>query len=223
MSDSRLGGLRPTEEKRVERTHRGARNDKIASSCWLRSWPALVAALVFMMAGMAGTTKGQDAASITGTVTDKTGSPIGDADVNLTDTRTASTYQAKTGSYGAYLFSRVAPRRGYPLTISKDNFKTFTVSNLYLAVATTRTQDVVLELGSITQKVEVTSEGSVSLNTTDSTIGNNFDMRAVASLPNQFRGNAAALLRLQPAVVSADTQNNVDDQGLSRNGAVAGA
>jgi hypothetical protein len=63
----------------------------------------------------------------------------------------------------------------------------------------------------------------VSLDTTDSTIGNNFDLRAVSSLPNQFRGDVANLLRLQPGVVSADSQNNLDDQGGSRNGAVTGA
>lgn len=185
---------------------------------WL-SRLVIVAALVCFV----GSVRGQDVASITGTVSDKTGAPISDADVKLTDTRTGAAYEAKTGSYGAFLFSRVAPGPGYSLTVSKDNFKTFSVTNLYLAVASTRTQDVVLELGSITQKVEVTSEGSVSLNTTDITIGNNFDIRAVTSLPNEFRGNAANLLRLQPAVVSADTQNGVDDNGLSRNGAVAGA
>ncbi len=85
-----------------------------------------------------------------------------------------------------------------------------------LAVATTRTQDVQLSVGTITQTVEVKSEGSVSLDTTDATIGNNFDLRAVSSLPNEFRGDVANLLRLQPGVVSADSQNNVDDNGGSQ-------
>jgi hypothetical protein len=186
-------------------------------------WVLRLAATLAVLAGSCMVGLAQDVASVIGTVTDKTGAAVSDADVKLTDTRTGAVYESKSGVYGAYQFSKIAPGPGYLLTVSKDSFKTFSVSNLYLAVATTRTQDVVLEVGSITQKVEVQSEGSVSLNTTDITIGNNFDMRAVASLPNEFRGNAANLLRLQPAVVSADTQNGQDDAGLSRNGAVAGA
>jgi hypothetical protein len=224
MKDIGVGVLSPAVEVRSERMGRGAgsRSNGVAGD-WLRLRIGFAAAFVFLMGCLVSGVKAQDVASITGTVADKTGAPISDADVKLVDTRTGSVYESKTGSYGAFLFSRVAPGPGYSLTVSKENFKTITVANLYLAVATTRTQDVVLELGSVTQKVVVTSEGSVSLNTTDITIGNNFDMRAVADLPNEFRGNAANLLRLQPGVVSADTTNKTDDNGLSRNGAVAGA
>jgi len=164
----------------------------------------------------------QELAGLVGTITDESGGAVSKATVTLTNTRTGSTLQAQTGDTGFYRFVQLAPGPGYELKVSKDGFKTTTISNLYLAVATTRTQDLQLAVGTVTQTVEVKSEGSVSLDTTDATIGNNFDLRAVSTLPNEFRGNAANLLRLQPAVVSADTSNNLDDQGLSRNGAVAG-
>jgi hypothetical protein len=180
-------------------------------------------ALVVILAGLSVGVRAQDVASITGTVTDKSGSAISDADVKLTDTRTGAVYESKTGSYGAYLFARVAPGPGYLLTVSKENFKTFSVSSLYLAVATTRTQDVVLELGSVSQKVEVSAEGSVSLNTTDTAIGNNFDMRAIESLPAEFRDNPAELLRLEPGVVSAQSPDGSADPSSSRDGSIAGA
>ena len=167
--------------------------------------------------------RSQELAGLVGTVTDASGAAITKAAVKLTNTRTGNVTQSQTGDTGYYRFVQLTPGPGYELTVSKDGFKSVTVSNLYLAVASTRTQDVELAIGSVTQTVEVQSEGSVSLDTTDSTIGNNFDLRAVSSLPNEFRGNAANLLRLQPAVVSADTANNVDDNGLSRNGSVAGA
>ncbi len=167
-------------------------------------------------------TRAQELAGLVGTVTDPSGGAIAKASVKLMNTRTGSSVDTETGETGFYRIVQLAPGPGYELTISKDGFKSVTVSNLYLAVATTRTQDVQLPVGVVNQTVEVKSEGSVSLDTTDSTIGNNFDLRAVSSLPNEFRGDAANLLRLQPAVVSADTSNNVDDNGLSRNGAVAG-
>jgi Carboxypeptidase regulatory-like domain len=166
----------------------------------------------------------QELAGLVGTVTDESGGAIGKATVTLVNTRTGTSLQSQTGDTGLYRFVQLAPGPGYELRFSKDGFKSVTISNLYLAVATTRTQDIQLAVGTVTQTVEVKSEGSVSLDTTDSTIGNNFDLRAVSSLPNEFRGNAANLLRLQPAVVSADTSSNpFDDNGASRNGAVAGA
>lgn len=166
---------------------------------------------------------GQELAGLVGTVTDESGGAVSKATVTLVNTKTGFTTQTQTGDTGLYRFVQLAPGPGYELRVSKDGFKSTTISNLYLAVATTRTQDIQLSIGTISQTVEVKSEGSVSLDTTDSTIGNNFDLRAVSSLPNQFRGDVANLLRLQPGVVSADSQNNLDDQGASRNGAVTGA
>jgi hypothetical protein len=164
----------------------------------------------------------QDVASVTGVVTDKSGGVMSGVDLKLVDTRTGAVYTAKTVGDGSYRFPKIPPGPGYTLIATRDGFATFTLSNLYLPVAITTTENITLEVGSVSAQIEVKSEGSVSLDTTDSTIGNNFDMRAVSDLPNEFRGNAANLLRLQPAVVSADTQNGLDDNGLSRNGAVSG-
>ena len=164
----------------------------------------------------------QEFAGLVGTVTDESGGAIGKAAVTLVNTRTGATMQSQTSDTGAYRFVQLAPGPGYDLKVSKDGFRSFTISNLYLAVATTRTQDIQLAIGTVTQTVEVKSEGSVSLNTSDSTIGNNFDLRAVADLPNEFRDDPANLLRLQPGVVSAQGGLNADPSG-SRDGAVAGA
>jgi len=164
----------------------------------------------------------QDVASLTGFVTDPSGGRVAGANLKLVDTRTGTVYEAKSGNDGSYKFPVVPPGPGYTLTASKDGFQSVTISNIYLAISSTRNQDVHLEVGAISQTVEVTSEGSVTLNTVDSTIGNNFDLRAVASLPNEFRDDPANLLRLQPGVVSAQGGVNADPSG-SRDGSVAGA
>src|ERR1700739_2490954 len=128
----------------------------------------------------------QEFAGLVGTVTDESGGAIGKAAVTLVNTRTGATMQSQTSDTGAYRFVQLAPGPEYELKVSRDGFRSITISNLYLAVATTRTQDIQLAIGTVTQTVEVKSEGSVSLDTTDSTIGNNFDLRAVADLPNEF-------------------------------------
>ena len=147
--------------------------------------------------------RAQDVASITGTVTDKTGAPVFDASVKLMDTRTGAVYESRTGSFGAYLFARVPAGPGYTLTISKDGFKTVSVSKLVLAVTETATYDVTLELGNVSQTIQVIANSGAALNTTDATIGDDIDTRRVAELPSLFRTNAAALLQLAPGVVGA--------------------
>src|SRR4029077_19285934 len=67
-----------------------------------RFWRHLrnVLAVVFLMSCLGVALEAQDVASITGTVVDKTGSAITDADVKLTDTRTGATFTTKTGTFG---------------------------------------------------------------------------------------------------------------------------
>ena len=221
MKTASVSAVRPAPLQRLEASERSRSKGRVFAGRCLRFVATLALLVTFLAAGA----KAQDVASITGTVVDKTGGPIADASVKLMDTRTGAAYESQTGSFGAYLFARVPPGPGYTLTISKQSFKTVTITSLYLAVATTRTQDVTLELGTVTQTVEVQSEGSVSLDTTDSTIGNNMDMRTIESLPAEFRDDPAALLRLEPGVVSAQSpnQNLATDPSGSRDGSVAGA
>ncbi len=219
MKNISMGVVRSGVEIRPEAMERGAGgNAKRSVGRW--SYFYCVMALVFLASCLAGGAKGQDVASITGTVTDKTGGAVSDAVVKLTDTRTASVYESKTGSFGAYLFSRVPAGQGYTVTVSKAGFKTVTISNLTLAVTETATYNVTLEIGDVSQTIEVSANAGVTLDTTDATIGNDIDTRRVAELPSLFRTNAAALLRLAPGVVAADDGGHEQDSQL---GSVTGS
>jgi carboxypeptidase family protein len=189
-----------------------------------------VAVLFAALCAFATATKAQNVAGVTGTVTDTTGAAVPGASITLLDTRTNNSYFGKTAGDGSYRINDVPPGPGYSLTVTKDGFQVFVINSLYLPVAAFTTQDVKLTLGTVQQKVEVKAEGSVTLNTTDTTIGNNFDMHAVENLPNEFRDDPAQLLRLQPGVVSAQSPAGAPGSGpgavdpnLTRDGAVAGA
>jgi hypothetical protein len=189
-----------------------------AQRAWRRLQGVLIATLLLSCLGVA--TTAQDVASITGTVVDKNGGAVSDADVKLTDTRTGATFQSKTGVFGAYQFSRVPAGAGYTVAFSKAGFKTTTISNVTLAVTETATYDVTLEIGEVTDKVEVSASAGLTLNTTDAAIGNDIDTRRVAELPSLFRTNAAALLQLAPGVVAADDNGHEADSQL---GSVTGS
>jgi hypothetical protein len=164
---------------------------------------------------------GQEVASLTGVVTDKTGAVLADATVTLVDTKTNASYQTKTNSVGAYTFPKILPGPGYKVTFSKEGFASVTVSDIYVAVGATHTQNAQLQVGELSQTIEVTGEGtSVSLNTTDTTVGNNFDMQLVHELPVAVRDNPTALLAFEPGVI---TTSSNDDPSGNRSGAVTGA
>jgi hypothetical protein len=164
----------------------------------------------------------QDVASLTGVVTDTSGAVVPGVAVKLVDTKTNETYETESNAVGAYSFARVPPGPGYRITFTKQGFNAVTVSDLYLGVNTTHTQNAQLTVGTTSTTVDVSAEGTaVSLNTNDATVGNNFDMNMVHELPVQLRDNPSALLRFQPGVVSA--QSDSDDPNASRDGSIAGA
>lgn len=163
----------------------------------------------------------QETASLTGVVTDPSGAVVPAADVKLVDTRTNASYRAKTTSNGSYSFPKLLPGPGYSLTISKQGFQTHTITDIYLGVDATHTQNAQLTLGKTSETVEVNSNGAtVSLDTTDTTVGNNFDMELVHELPVAVRDNPTSLLVYEPGVIAT---SGADDPGGNRNGAVTGA
>ena len=165
---------------------------------------------------------GQELASLTGVVSDNTGAVIPGASVTLTDTRTNANYKTETNSVGAYVFVKLLPGPGYKLTLNKDGFETLTISKIYVGVGTTTTQNGQMQLGKVTETVEVSGTSQpVTLDTTDATVGNNFDMRMVHELPIQNRDSPTALLALQPGVIASHASS--DDPISSRDGAITGA
>jgi hypothetical protein len=167
----------------------------------------------------------QDVASLTGVVTDTTGALVVGADVALVNTTTSASYHATTNSQGSYTFSNVPPGPGYKITFSASGFEPLEITDVYMNVANTRTQDVKLHAGNVNVAVEVSASSSdVTINTTDATVGNNFEVKLLNELPVQNRDSPAALFTLQPGVTISGAvtgarvdQNNVTLDGLDVN------
>jgi hypothetical protein len=152
----------------------------------------------------------QDVASITGVVTDQTGAVIQGVDVTLRNPQTGVTYKAVTNSSGSYTLSQIKPGPGYKIEFAHAGFKPIVVSGLYLNVDATRVQNAQLSLGGSRETVEVSAVNqTVTLDTTDATVGNNFQVQFLNDLPVEDRSNPAALF--------------VDQPGVTLDGAVTGA
>lgn len=162
-------------------------------------------------------TFGDDVAALTGVVKDSTGASVPGVEVRLNDTKTGAVFTTKTSDMGAYLFVKMKPGSGYSLTFTHEGFQTYVISEVSLGVGTTQTQNVQLEVGKISETIEVKAEGEATLNTTDATIGNVVDSRRLKDLPISIRTSPARLLGLQPGVVANS------GGGSNRDGSVTGA
>jgi Carboxypeptidase regulatory-like domain len=167
--------------------------------------------------------RAQDVASIVGTVTDTTGAVVPGASVTLLNTTTNGMSKTTTNGTGWFEFANAQPGPGYKLTFTAPGFESAVVSDIYLTVGMTRTQNAKLVIGSVTVAVSVSAANQeVTLNTTDASIGNNIDVEQLNELPIQDRTNGiSTLFSLQPGVESdsgAVTGARIDQTSVTVDG-----
>jgi hypothetical protein len=143
-------------------------------------------------------------ASLIGEVVDQQKQVIPGATVTLTNAQTGVAQTTVTDERGAYRFANVPPGQ-YELRVELSGFKAAVVSDLVLRVETTTRQNVVLELGGITETVQVVSETPI-LNTTDASVGNVLSREQISALPVEAQ-NVVHLLSLQPGAVFVPVTN----------------
>ncbi|MEO8436192.1 MAG: carboxypeptidase-like regulatory domain-containing protein [Pyrinomonadaceae bacterium] len=161
----------------------------------------------------------QSTSAVTGVVRDPAGAAIAGVAVTLTDTKTSKELTTTTDDQGTYRFSQVPPGQGFKLTFSAAGFQTLVINDVALGVATTETHNAQLPVGPVSGIVEVTASNEATLNTTDASIGNVIEERRLKELPIQVRNSPAALIGLQPGVVSG----TVGSGGGNRAGSVTGS
>ena len=157
--------------------------------------------LLALVLSISAVVKAQDVASITGVVTDQTGAVLPGVDVTLSNPQTGVVYKAETNATGSYTINQVKPGPGYKIEFERQGFSAVVILGVYLNVDSTRTQNAKLELGKASERVEVSAASqNVTLDTTDATIGNNFQVQLLNELPIQDRSNPSALFVQQPGV-----------------------
>ena len=100
-----------------------------------------------------------DRATLEGTVTDATGGVISGAKVSVTAVDTGLSYDRSTNSSGYFRFPGLAIGV-YTATVSNSSFKTKTIGNIQLQVGQTRTLDVDLAVGEISDRMEISADAA---------------------------------------------------------------
>ena len=141
--------------------------------------------------------QGTDSALVRGTVTDSSGASIPGATVTMTNDGTQISEKAITDQMGRYIFQVLKPA-SYTAAVESQGFKTVVRKNIILRVGDQTDIDFSLQVGSVTQTVEVSAQAPL-LNTVSAALGSQVTRRYLINLPLQDR-NIAELTYLTPGI-----------------------
>lgn len=119
---------------------------------------------------------------ILGTVYDSTKAVVPNAAVTLTAMDTGVKFEAPSDDNGNYLFASLKPGR-YSVQASKQGFATSEVSNIVLLVGARPRVDITLQVGAVSQTIEVSASGVAQLETQTSSMNQITQQTAVENLP----------------------------------------
>ena len=123
----------------------------------------------------------QTAGTISGRVSDSTGASIADANISLKNVGTGTERKTLTTGTGDYTFTEV-PVGVYTITATRAGFRTTASSNLQVQIQQSIRLDFSLQIGSVTQSVEVEATGAL-LQVENATLGTVIENKAVNELP----------------------------------------
>ena len=136
--------------------------------------------------------------TVAGTIEDATGAGVPDATVTATNRATAAARTAATGASGTYSIPNLAAGR-YDITVSKPGFTTVRFDNVELTVAQNLTLNGSLQVGVVSQSVEVVAASVPTINLEDAQLSNVVDTRRIQDLPLITR-DPYQLVLLSPGV-----------------------
>ncbi len=148
----------------------------------------------------------QVASRITGTVQDQTGAVIPGVNVTLTNVNTNVSQSTTSNEAGRYAFPNLGSGL-YQITAETAGFKTASSTELRLEVNQTLEFDLSMEIGEVTEQVEVTGTAPL-LQTSDSQVGGVIENKQVVDLPIAARDIMQLALTVAGVVESTDNNRH---------------
>jgi trimeric autotransporter adhesin len=133
--------------------------------------------LLFVAAAVAQTFQG----SLRGRVVDPNGAPTAAAVVTLTEEGTSAARKTLTSDQGEYVFASLTPAT-YSISVESAGFKRIEQRGVVVATQAVVTLDFTLQLGAVTEEVDVTASAPL-LQTGDASTGQLIDSQEITDLP----------------------------------------
>lgn len=137
-------------------------------------------------------------ADVVGTVTDASGAVLPGATVTMTNLGTNVSQTATSNSTGDYVFTLLQVGT-YTIKVEAKGFKIFVAPSVALSAGDRARVDAPLQVGDVTQTVEVSGTVAPALQTDTATIGALVTSQAVEDVPLDGR-NVTKLVQLAPGV-----------------------
>jgi hypothetical protein len=136
--------------------------------------------------------------SVVGTVLDNSGAIVPGATITITNKATNEKHTTTSNGTGEFTFVNLVPAT-YSIQVEMANFKRYVRDAVAVAVNTTSRVEAKLEVGAITETVEVNT-AQVLLQTDSGTVSNKVEAQQVQELPLNGR-NMMQLLNITPGVI----------------------
>jgi len=163
-------------------------------SCWVVVHPAMAQVLY---------------GSVVGTVTDQSDAVVPNAAVTLTNKETGTTRSGATDDGGRYSFVNVLPGR-YDIKVTAKGFRSYAQADLDIAANTVARSDFKLEVGQVTETIQVEATQSV-LQTEKADTHTEIVSKQIENLPLSNYRNYQTLINLVPGATPAAFQNSITD------------
>src|SRR5688572_7975416 len=177
----------------------------MSRSTW-RALGGLALVLLFSTSAFA-----QATTSLSGVVKDSAGGVVPGASVVVKNVATGATFEATSNTSGGYSIPALQAGQ-YTVTVSLSGFKTAVASDVRLAVGTPATVNMTLEVGALTETVNVTSSAEL-VNTQTATVSATLNADQLNRMPGPTR-NALNAVTFLPGVNTATTNRNSSINGL---------
>ena len=174
----------------------------------LRVIPLVVTCLACLVSAQLAFGQAATTGNIIGTVTDPSGAAVPGVEVTATNVATGVTTTGQTTESGNYTLLRLLPGN-YTVTFTKEGFQTAVQHNVTVAVGTSTTVNMGLQLGAVTQKVEVTAAPAL-VDTTNAEVTTRLSSNLIQSLPISGR-NFTQFELLLPGTVKNNFQHPVNE------------
>ncbi|MBL8229228.1 MAG: carboxypeptidase regulatory-like domain-containing protein [Bryobacterales bacterium] len=148
-----------------------------------------------------------------GSVADPTGAAIIGAQVQARNVATGQTFTTQSNERGEWVIPAV-PTATYRVTVSATGFKSSSVPDVKVDAGVPATVNLKLELGSVTETIEVSGAAEV-LQTSTATVASTITGRQINELPFTSR-NALELIVTQPGSATPGTPRTTSINGLPK-------
>lgn len=163
--------------------------------------------LFFCLAALAQSPLG----TVTGLVTDPSGSPVPGVSVTLTSSETGIRRETATNSAGNYLFPNLQPGN-YTLSVAAKGFKKVDLPRFPLDAYKTVRQDLPLTLETSTTEITVTESASTIIATDTPSVTTGLTTRQILDLPTNLRsvynnsGDSGLIANIMPLTIPGVVQ-----------------